>query len=122
MSGRPRYGFELRQSAVELYEKGLGRASIAVMLGVPEETVRKWLDVYRSVGIEVLEDEGQTVAFESLSLDGEVVATHEDIDRTSTRASASSRSPRPISRRPSWRKPATQTTSSCSFAWRLWRP
>lgn len=54
MSGRPRYGFELRQSAVELYEKGLGRASIAATLGVPEETVRKWLDVYRSVGIEVL--------------------------------------------------------------------
>lgn len=54
MSGRPLYDFEPRRYAVELCEKGRGYPSIASMLGVPKETVRKWLDVHRSVGIEVL--------------------------------------------------------------------
>lgn len=40
--------------AVELRNEGWGRRSAASLLGVPEETVRKWLDTYRSAGIEVL--------------------------------------------------------------------
>ena len=54
MTGRPTYDVDARMRAAELYEEGLGRASIASLLGIPEETVRKWLDIYRSVGIEVL--------------------------------------------------------------------
>ena len=54
MGGRPLYGVELRVRAVDLYNEGWGRASVASLLGVPEETVRKWLEIYRSVGIEVL--------------------------------------------------------------------
>lgn len=54
MTGRPLYDVRLRVRAVELYNDGWGRASVASQLGIPEETVRKWLDTYRSVGIEVL--------------------------------------------------------------------
>ena len=48
------YDLGLRLRAAELYDMGRGRASIAALLGIPEETVRKWLDIYRSAGIEVL--------------------------------------------------------------------
>ena len=34
--------------------RGQARASIAALLGIPEEALRKWLDVYGSAGIEVL--------------------------------------------------------------------
>ena len=54
MAGNPLYDVGLRLRAAELYDRGQGRASIAALLGIPEETVRKWLDIYRSVGIEVL--------------------------------------------------------------------
>lgn len=54
MAGNPVYDIGARMRAVELYEQGLGRASIASLLGIPEGTVRKWLDTYKSVGIEVL--------------------------------------------------------------------
>ena len=54
MAGNALYDVGLRLRAAELYDMGRGRASIAALLGVPEETVRKWLDVYRSAGIEVL--------------------------------------------------------------------
>ena len=54
MAGNVSYDVGLRLRAAELYDRGQGRASIAALLGIPEETVRKWLDIYRSVGIEVL--------------------------------------------------------------------
>ena len=54
MAGNALYDVGLRLRAAELYDMGRGRASIAALLGIPEETVRKWLDVYRSAGIEVL--------------------------------------------------------------------
>ena len=54
MAGNAFYDVGLRMRAVELYDKGHCRASVASLLGIPEETVRKWLDIYRSVGIEVL--------------------------------------------------------------------
>ena len=37
----------------DLANRSIGNAA-AGLLGIPRETVRKWLDIYRSVGIEVL--------------------------------------------------------------------
>ena len=54
MAGNALYDVGLRLRAAELYDMGRGRASIAALLGIPEETVGKWLDIYRSAGIEVL--------------------------------------------------------------------
>lgn len=54
MAGNALYDVGLRLRAAELHDMGRGRASIAALLGIPEETVRKWLDIYRSAGIEVL--------------------------------------------------------------------
>lgn len=54
MAGKALYDVGLRLRAAELHDMGRGRASIAALLGIPEETVRKWLDIYRSAGIEVL--------------------------------------------------------------------
>ena len=54
MVGNAFYDIGLRMEAARLYDRGHGRAAIASMLCVPEETARKWLDTYRSVGIEVL--------------------------------------------------------------------
>lgn len=54
MSGRPLYDVGLRRRAVGLYEEGHGRDAISCLLGVPEGTVRKWLDTYRSVGMGAL--------------------------------------------------------------------
>ena len=62
------YDVGMRLRAAELYDEGHGRASIAALLGIPEETVRKWLDVYRSAGIEVLAMMGKkhnTYSFET---------------------------------------------------------
>ena len=54
MAGNALYDVALRMRAVELYDEGHGRASVASLLGIPEETVRQWLSIYKSVGIEVL--------------------------------------------------------------------
>ena len=54
MSGNARYDVSMRLRAVELYEQGCGRDRIASLLGMSLGTVREWLAVYRSVGIEVL--------------------------------------------------------------------
>lgn len=54
MSGRTLHDVGLRRRAVELYEEGRGRDSIARLLGIPVGTVRKWLDTYRSVGMGAL--------------------------------------------------------------------
>ena len=54
MSGRTLYDIGLRRCAIELYEAGNGRDSISNLLNVPEGTVRKWLDTYRSVGMGAL--------------------------------------------------------------------
>ena len=60
-NGRPFYGWKrfvrcrlevARGRAVRRERQG--RASIAPLLGIPEETVRKGLEIYRSAGIEVL--------------------------------------------------------------------
>lgn len=54
MAGDALCDVALRMRAAELYDEGRGRASVAALLGVPEETVRQWLSAYESVGIEAL--------------------------------------------------------------------
>ena len=54
MAGNALYDVGMRLRAAELHDEGHGRAAIAALLGIPEETVREWLCTYRSAGIEVL--------------------------------------------------------------------
>ena len=54
MDGRVLYDETTRRRAAALFEEGMGYKAVASLLGIPRETVRKWLDVYRSAGIEVL--------------------------------------------------------------------
>ena len=54
MAGNALYDVGMRLRAAELHDEGHGRAAIAALLGMPEETVREWLCTYRSAGIEVL--------------------------------------------------------------------
>ena len=64
---RYKHGIETRRLAVELFEDALGYRAVARRLSVPKEAVRKWLDVYRAFGSEVL-----------LSMDGkQAVYTYE---------------------------------------------
>lgn len=54
MAGNALYDVGMRLRAVELYDEGRGCKSIASLLGISDETVRTWLDTYRSTGIEGL--------------------------------------------------------------------
>lgn len=54
MAGSVLRGAEAGPRAAELCDEGRGRAPIATLLGMPEETVGKWPGIYRSAGIEVL--------------------------------------------------------------------
>ena len=54
MTGNALYDVGMRLRAAELHDEGHGRATIAAVLGMSEETVREWLCTYRSAGIEVL--------------------------------------------------------------------
>ena len=54
MDGYATYDEATRRRAAALFDEGLGYKAAASLLGIPRETVRKWLDIYRSVGIEVL--------------------------------------------------------------------
>ena len=74
MAGNALYDVGLRLRAAELYDMGRGRASIAALLGIPEETVRKWLDIYRSAGIEVLAMMGKKHAAYSFETKPEAMA------------------------------------------------
>lgn len=51
---RCRYDEALLLEAARLHDAGLGRRAIGARLGVPHETVRKWLDKYRAGGTELL--------------------------------------------------------------------
>ncbi len=51
---KARHGVEARKAAVDLFESGYGYKSAAAALSIPRGTVRKWLDVYRAFGSEVL--------------------------------------------------------------------
>lgn len=47
---RLRHDMSLRERAADLFARGLGRAVVAGLLGVPEEAVRKWQYTYRAAG------------------------------------------------------------------------
>ncbi len=46
MDGRVLYDETTRRRAAALFEEGVGYKAVASLLGIPRETVRKWLDVY----------------------------------------------------------------------------
>ena len=54
MTRRTLYDAVTRSRAAELYDEGYGVRSIAAFIHVPYAAVRKWIDTYRSVGIEGL--------------------------------------------------------------------
>ena len=45
-----------------MFAEGRGRGSVAKVLGIPEEAVRKWQQTYRSVGRDGLLNMGKTHA------------------------------------------------------------
>ena len=51
---RVKHDVETRRLAAELFADGLGRAAVAKRLSVPEAAVRKWQQIYRAFGSEVL--------------------------------------------------------------------
>lgn len=51
---RCKYDRAVREAAADLFAAGRGRGSVARELSVPEDTVRRWLSTYRSVGREAL--------------------------------------------------------------------
>lgn len=59
---RIRHDAELRRRAAELLSEGLGRRSVSRLLGVPADTVRKWSETYRAVGLEGLLNMGKRQA------------------------------------------------------------
>ena len=86
MAGNALYDLGLRLRAAELYDMGRGRASIAALLGIPEETVRKWLDIYRSAGIEVLAMMGKKHA--AYSFETKLAAVRAVVDEGMTKPEA----------------------------------
>ena len=59
---RCRYDRDTRRLAAELFEKGFGAGPTAASLGIPTETVKKWLYTYKAVGSEVLLEMGSNSA------------------------------------------------------------
>ena len=86
MAGNALYDLGLRLRAAELYDMGRGRASIAALLGIPEEAVRKWLDIYRSAGIEVLAMMGKKHA--AYSFETKLAAVRAVVDEGMTKPEA----------------------------------
>ena len=86
MAGNALYDVGLRLRAAELHDMGRGRASIAALLGIPEETVRKWLDIYRSAGIEVLAMMGKKHA--AYSFETKLAAVRAVVDEGMTKPEA----------------------------------
>ena len=86
MAGNVLYDVGMRLRAAELYDEGRGRAAIAALLGTPEETVRKWLDIYRSAGIEVLAMMGKKHT--AYSLETKLAAVRAVVDEGMTKPEA----------------------------------
>ena len=59
---RCRHDRKLRELAADMFAEGRGRGSVAKVLGIPEEAVRKWQQTYRSVGRGGLLSMGKTHA------------------------------------------------------------
>ena len=89
MSGNARYDVSMRLRAVELYEQGRGRDKIASLLGMSSGTVREWLAVYRSVGIEVLAMTGGKHA--TYSFETKLAAVRAVVDEGMTKPAAMAR-------------------------------
>ena len=89
MAGNARYDVGLRMRAAELYDEGYGRASIAALLGLPEDVVRKWINTYRSVGIEGLTGMGKKYAV--YSYETKVAAARAVVDEGMTKPEAMER-------------------------------
>ena len=49
-----RYGMGVKGEATRYFEMGYGDKSIGKMLGIPHETVKRWLYAYRALGKEAL--------------------------------------------------------------------
>lgn len=89
MSGDARYDVSMGLRAVELYERGRGRDKIASPLGMSSGTVREWLAVYGSVGIEVLAMTGGKHA--THSFETKLAAVRAVVDGGMTRPAAMAR-------------------------------
>ena len=89
MSGNARYDVSMRLRAVELYEQGCVRGKIASLLGMSLGTVREWLAVYRSVGIEVLAMTGGKHA--TYSFETKLAAVRAVVDEGMTKPAAMAR-------------------------------
>ena len=86
MDGRMLYDETTRRRAAALFEEGMGYKAVASLLGIPRETVRKWLDVYRSVGIEVLAMMGKKHT--AYSFETKLAAVRAVVDEGMTRPEA----------------------------------
>ena len=51
---RVKHDIEARRHAVELFDSGVGYRAASRALSVPRDTVRKWQQIYRAFGSEVL--------------------------------------------------------------------
>ena len=51
---RVRHDVEARKAAIGLFELGHGYKSAAIALSLPVEAVRRWQEIYRAFGSEVL--------------------------------------------------------------------
>ena len=51
---RVRHDIEARKAAIGLFELGHGYKSAAIALSLPAEAVRRWQEIYRAFGSEVL--------------------------------------------------------------------
>jgi len=49
-----RYGMDVKAEAARYFEMGFANKSVGRMLGVPHETVKRWLYAYRALGKEAL--------------------------------------------------------------------
>ena len=89
MSGNACYDVSIRLRAVELYEQGYGCDAIASLLGMSSGTVREWLAVYRSVGIEVLAMMGEK--HKTYSFETKLAAVRAVVDEGMTKPEAMAR-------------------------------
>lgn len=62
---RVKHDVEARKAAIGLFELGHGYKSAAIALSLPAEAVRRWQEIYRAFGSEVL-----------LRMDGSRAGTH----------------------------------------------
>ena len=89
MGRRTIYDAAARSRAAELYDEGYGVKAIADSIHVPYEAVRKWIDTYRSVGIEGLMAMGRKYARHSFET--KLAAARAVVDGGMTRADAMAR-------------------------------